>query len=429
MDSLYWRTHCYYKKTSPLHAPRAILVPDISKNDNETPYFGDMMSPADRDHIRVGCINLNNALQNTSGDERLFRSIYEKDIDVLCMQEVGCNWSNIPRGQSLQSRLNSTFGPNETRSNMRHNEHDLAGTRNQWGGTGIISRGKIKYYTLQVGGDTTGLGRWTWVRSRGKGGMVLRVVTVYCPCLNREGPLSVWSQHKTFLQSSNDDREPRQAFLNDLEKNLQEWIQEGDQILVSGDLNHNVLSGKITELFNSVNMSNLIHKKHGSSNAPSTYYKDREGKSVDGIWGTPGLIASRCGYLRPEDFPGNHSLLWVDISYQAALGHNPPRPITPEARRLRLWDSRCVSQYLDSYQKQIEHYNLPQRQFRLEQSTRWGVPLTGAQVQEAEAIDFLKTKCSNKADRHCRKLKKGEVEFSQATIVPIRLIVWWNIAI
>jgi exonuclease III len=387
------------------------------------------MGPPDRDHIRIGSINLNNMLQNASGDERLFRSIYERDIDILCMQEVGCNWSNIPRELSLQSRLNKTFGPHDTRSCVKYNVHDLGGTRTQWGGTGIISRGKIKHFTLGVGGDPTGLGRWTWARYRGKGGMILRVVTIYCPCLNREGPLSVWTQHKTFLQMSNDDREPRKAFLEDLENNIQEWIQGGDQVLVCGDLNHNILSRKITTLFQSHNMSNLIFRKHGSLNAPSTYYKDAEGKSVDGMWGTPGLIATRGGYLRPEVFPGNHSLLWVDISYQSALGHNPPRPINPEARRLRLWDKRCVARYLDSYQKQIDHHRLPQRQFRLEQSTRWGIPLTDAQAQEAEAIDTLKTKCSNRADRHCRKLKKGEVEFSEATIVPIRLIVWWNIAI
>jgi hypothetical protein len=45
------------------------------------------------------------------------------------------------------------------------------------------------------------------------------------------------------------------------------------------------------------------------------------------------------------------------------------------------------------------------------------------QIQEAEAIDYLKTKCMLRADKHCRKLKKGEVEFSSATIGPIKSII------
>jgi hypothetical protein len=51
------------------------------------------------------------------------------------------------------------------------------------------------------------------------------------------------------------------------------------------------------------------------------------------------------------------------------------------------------------------------------------------QIQEYEAIDFLKTKCMKIADRKCRKVRAGKVSFSEATIVPLRHIAWWNVAI
>jgi hypothetical protein len=200
-------------------------------------------------------------------------------------------------------------------------------------------------------------------------------------------------------------------------------------VLLCGDLNHDVTSPTIISFFENMHMSNLLHERHDPQDAPSTYYLNAQGKSVDGIWGTPGLRATQGGYLRPEEFPGNHSLLWMDISYQSALGHNPPRPHFLQARRLQLHNEACVKQYLHEYKTRIQAYKLPARQFYLESTTRWNVPLTPTQIQEYEAIDFLKTKCMKIAERKCRKVKAGKVSFSEATIVPLRHIAWWNVAI
>jgi exonuclease III len=425
------RTPCKHGSGSGQQSqtPRAETDCHTNENEKETIYFGDPIGPGDDDHIRVGCINLNNTLQNVEGDERLFTAIYEREIKVLCMQEVGCNWAQIGKENSFQQRLNRMLGPRDARSCFKYNTHDQSGTIRQWGGTGVLCRGKIKHYTMGTGGDPTGLGRWTWARIRGKCGMVLRYVSVYCPCENKTGKIAVWTQQKTYFQIHNDDRDPRRAFMEDLKMHVKQWIKDGDQVLVCGDLNHSVFSRTVVTLFEDLGMSNLIYDKHDAKTAPSTYFLDEEGKIVDGIWGTPGLKATRCGYLRPEEFPGNHSLLWADISYQSALGHNPPRPQTFEARRLQLQDKKCVKRYLDAYRTQIQLYDLPRRQFYLESQTRPNIPLTQGQIQEIEAIDYLKTISMKRAEKQCRKLRKGAVAFSEATIKPIRQIVWWNIAI
>jgi hypothetical protein len=226
---------------------------------------------------------------------------------------------------------------------------------------GIITKGKLKHYIKESRGDPTGLGRWTWVRIQGKGGVVLRYVSIYCPCKNKEGALSVWTQHRTYLQTKKDDRDPCKAFLEDLAEHIGKWAEKGDQIVAGGDLNHEVQACQIKELFDRFHMLNIIFDQHDASNAPSIYYQNKSGRIVDGLWGTPGLTATRCGYLCPEEFPGNHSLLWADITYQAALGHNPPRPRAPTMRRLQLNIPSCVKRYLQSYKTQIVMCNLPQR--------------------------------------------------------------------
>jgi uncharacterized protein YecE (DUF72 family) len=68
--------------------------------------------------------------------------------------------------------------------------------------------------------------------------MTFRYASVYCPCENKEGMIAVWMQHKTFLQTKNDDWDPRKAFLEDLQEQIKQWIKEGDQVLVCSNFNH-----------------------------------------------------------------------------------------------------------------------------------------------------------------------------------------------
>ena len=176
-------------------------------------------------------------------------------------------------------------------------------------------------------------------------------------------------------------------------------------------------------------MRNLIFDRHDSSQAPKTYFRSSEGRIVDGMWGTTGLVVEQGGYLEPGDFPSDHSLLWIDVSYHNALGHQPLAPIPPSARRLQLRNSRVVDKYLNEYESLIEAARLPQRQQALNLSIQTGKPLTQIQRDEAEAIDALKTKLMLKAEKKCRKLRMGEVSFSEATEKPRREVAFWQLAI
>ena len=149
-------------------------------------------------------------------------------------------------------------------------------------------------------------------------------------------------------------------------------------------------------------------------------------EQVDGMWVTPGITVQRSGYLEPKDFPGNHSLVWMDISYNEALGHNPPNPVSPAARRLKLGYSKTVDKYLKIYERLIDFHSLPQRQFTLEASTSYGVPLTAQQAQEAEAINCLRTRCMLKAEKRCRKLRMGRIDFSPKLAKYLNQIAFWD---
>ena len=350
-------------------------------------------------------------------------------MDVLLLQEVGVNWSMVHRKQQLRARISPYFEPGSTRLRLGHNENDPTGSVRQWGGTGVLTQGKLASYPFGSGVDESGLGRWTWSRVRGKGNITLRLVSIYQPSANLTGVVSVAAQHKTYFQEQNDDRDPRKAFREDFKAALLQWIEEGDQLIVGGDVNESVLHHSITDIFQQHNMRNVIFARHGHHEAPTTYFRTTSNRIVDGIWATSGIDVIRCGYLEPKDFPGNHSLLWADVTYVSSLGHNPMTPVHPQARRLKLGYSPTVDKYLDRYEKLIQSHHLPQRQFQLEAQTQEGVPLTPPQAQEAEAIDFLRTKFMNQAEHKCRKLKMGMVDFSPVVALRLKQIAFWDIAI
>jgi hypothetical protein len=168
---------------------------------------------------------------------------------------------------------------------------------------------------------------------------------VYRPCGSggegSHGELTVAAQHKEYFQSINEDRDPRSAFLEDFATELQSWLDKGEHIIVGGDLNDAVCSPIIHELFASRGLRNALDEHHDLSQAPPTFM--RGSKVIDGLWATPGIQVHACGYYAPGDMAvGDHSFLWMDVSYESALGHKPSLPQTFSARCLRLHDSHTT---------------------------------------------------------------------------------------
>jgi hypothetical protein len=58
-----------------------------------------------------------------------------------------------------------------------------------------------------------------------------------------------------------------------------------------------------------------------------------------------------------------------------------------------------------------------------------GLPLTPEQAQAAKAIDILRTKCMLKAERWCRKLRMGAIQFSPTLAKAIKDLAFWDVAL
>ena len=160
--------------------------------------------------FRLGSININNLSPHRYSyyDERVCRRVLQTELDIVLLQETGVNWSVLPKSRQWKERTKEYFEPGQLKARFGCNTNDETHEAKQWGGTGVLSHGKLSFYSLGTGVDNTQLGRWTWARYRGKGGTVLRVVSIYQPCTNKTGAQSVYAQQKNYFQSKNDDRDP-----------------------------------------------------------------------------------------------------------------------------------------------------------------------------------------------------------------------------
>ena len=78
----------------------------------------------------------------------------------------------------------------------------------------------------------------------------------------------VAAQHQQYFHSINNNCNPRVAFLEDFETELQGWLATGDHIVVGSDLNQHVLHDEIQELFERNQMVNVLASRHDLHTAP-----------------------------------------------------------------------------------------------------------------------------------------------------------------
>jgi exonuclease III len=377
----------------------------------------------------VGGLKVNH-LEDTKMDA-IKSLLYFYAPDTLGLQEIGLNFKHLGPSSQWKERLgwNTTLDGHTTKTINAYNVHYHIQNPTMYGGTALISQGDSTQWASGSGKDPSGLGRWTWVKFKGSHDSTFRIVTFYRPVKRSpHGQLCVAAQHQRFFDSQGTHRDPRQAFLEDFGQALTSWIEAGDRVIVAGDLNQDITSNAITQFFHNLHMTNMIFSRHSPAHAPSTYQRNSQQVSVDGIWCTENIQALNAGYLSWDESPGDHRVLWVDIPFSQLFGHSPPPVWRPQFRKLQLRDPNCVMKYNTLLLQLLLDHDLIRRQFLLE-ATLQSHPMTPTLLQECHDIDRLTTQCQLQAEKKCRKMRMGAIDFSLATAIPRYKIQFWRLAL
>jgi len=196
-------------------------------------------------------------------------------------------------------------------------------------------------------------------------------------------------------------------------------------MVIMADMNKDVREDPVLTTATNMGLQDTTVTTQHGKDAPNTH--NRGSAPINGIFLLSQLLHTiLLGYLAfGKGIPSDHRLIWVDIPAAAFGWLTPPETVPLKARRLKCEDPRIVAQYNQELEKALTTSKLSKRLQALEQVVT-GHRLTQKQQQHLEAIDEETTKAKLTAERLCRKLTVGKVQWCPQLTKAIARILYWK---
>lgn len=349
------------------------------------------------------------------------KGITKWEFDVFGFVETNVDWQLVPEENKLFFCTKEWW--ESLHLSWMHNSTQKPVTARQFGGTALFGIGPAAHRVAEKGADTTNLGRWSWTRYRGKNNQTLRIISAYRPN-QPNGPFTVYAQQNAYLNFTGSPHCLRKAFLHDLCKDINNFLESGDNIIHMLDGNSNMQQSDLKSALESCTLREVILKKHGL-NGPATFRRNNTKTPIDGIWPFPSVEIKAGDYFNNDSvfMNTNHHNLWVDISFINAFGHSMPAIVRPAARHLHCNDPCVLANYVKVYKEFINKNNLLATVKKLKGSVSH--PMLEEQKWTFEDLYSLQCRGIQHAEMKCRKFRKGQVAYSpQLQIVSRRIEVW-----
>ena len=268
------------------------------------------------------------------------------------------------------------------------------------------------------GKDPTGLGWWVWQLFRGKNGVRTRIYTCYRPCTSRaEGLSTVYTQQRTYFRDQRREpdakpREPREAFIEDLEKDAMARQMAGERIVIMMDANGDVTRGQLKGMEMNLGLKNTILTHNKSRDPPATH--KRGSQMIDVILSSPEIVITGAAMLGGKDSLGDHRTLIVDFEEDSLIGENLLKIVRPEARRLVCGQPEVRRRYITALTTHLRRHKVLEKLLSVQAERFANQALSSDLAARMSQIDKVKTELMRAAEKKCRKLKMGAVDFSPA---------------
>ena len=273
------------------------------------------------------------------------------------------------------------------------------------GGTmcGVIGNAVAR--VKEVGRDD--LGRWSYIKLRGKEGRVINIITVYQVCkkpetaMNKGKCTAATQQRSLLIQRNKQDPSPIKHFRTDLNALLKTMTDKEEMIILLGDFNEvfGSDSNGISKLARVHKLVDIMHTNHQIPD-PATYARGKDRLDYVLVSATIQNAVSACGYDPfNERFFCDHRGYFVDFDILSLFGNELQRLAALAFRDVRGKDSKCVTQYVeakDAYLVTHKFYD------RIEELNN----LTEANDTLAESVDRDWLRASKTAGKRSRKVKK-----------------------
>lgn len=192
---------------------------------------------------------------------------------------------------------------------------------------------------------------------------------------------------------------------------VKEKVNLGHEIIVAGDFNDDLNNNQGTTM---TFMRNLGLKEimltAMDEKGPATHIRGKN--TIDGIFATQGISLEAGKYTTFHESPSDHRWIVVDITERSLLGIKRYEDCTKLTRRVtaRIPSLKVSFQHL--LEKQILMYDLPQKMHHIYEKAIKNNHLTQEDELVYEQIEHRMQRAVTYADRHCRKVRRGNIPFS-----------------
>jgi len=395
---------------------------DLLTGDIYVGNFGDDVCMKKDNTLRLGFQNIGgfSTKPGKLKEDNIRAGITKWEFDVFGMVETNVDWRKVQEKEKLPSRTREWWANQHV--SWAHNRTGPPRQVRQYGGTALFSIDQASHRVIGKGQDNTDLGRWTWTKYKGRGNQTLKIFSAYRPN-PPQGPFTVYAQQNAFFHSINRSICPRQAFLIDLATELKESLTAGDHIILMMDGNSNMKNSDISKKLQELTLREVILERHGRK-GPATHKRNATSTPIDGLWMSQGLQIEQGGYFAYDEvIPSDHRCIWADITFQNALGHNMAPLHKRQPKRLHCKDPRLVENYVHLFHQYARPLNLFQRVTDLEKNLRSMSKFEA--MQKYEELDSIRCDATAFAERHCRKLRTGQVAFSpELNLIRMKIRAW-----
>jgi len=373
---------------------------------------------------------------------------------AICLAETNLNWHHSQHHASLRRCLHKNWSASKYQTSVP--KENFLGDY-QPGGTVTLVVDRWTSRVISSGADPYGLGRWSYLKLRGKQDRQICIITAYRVCNDKyTGPKTAYQQQRRQLsemfrqQNKVIDPEPNRQFILDLQSWIAHIQADGTQIILGLDNNDELIpsSGQVTPLqyipnvptvqtqhngtldtlLRSTGLVDILSHHHPSPQYPATYNRGR--KRIDLLLVSASLLPAvvRSGILPYHSlFQGDHRPCYIDLESSIAFDGKPPSISPPCQRVLQTKDPRIVAKYIKKLNDQLEkHKVLPKLQeLYLLESHQW----TDQTQQTYERLDKIITEAMLYAEEASAKKYTNKYEWSPSLVRSVHAERFWRLAL
>jgi hypothetical protein len=329
-------------------------------------------------------------------------------VDILAGCKTRTDWWFV---ESEEDKYCNLFGNGRpTRGVCGYNINNEKMKQDQWGGTCISAFGRLASFVTATGVDSTGLGQWSWLHVGG-GCKTRQVITAYQPVRSNKYThgRTVWDQHVWYFEAQGEIRNPRAMFQSDLLSLLSVWKAAGDEILLLGDFNEDVYTGRMASALSSkfLRMKEVCHWMTGIPLPPT---HNRGTVPINAVFGTAGLMVTSVSLLPSRAGVGNHRVFLIDVSSNSIMGDVFSRVIPAAGCLLNCKSDKIKSNYTKVLtQLSNRHLIFKKLLFVDWESDR----ISPSMVQlKTNTIDLELEQFMKSSEQNCHKYKMMQIKWS-----------------